>query len=382
MIQITPRVEGDRFEIAISEAQHSIYYQWSGPASLPAPRNHDFALLGALAWAMRRGGPVHVRGAVDARLLANVEKFSEIWATWRPDLFRVVQASADDERAPALAAPDRGHAFALSGGLDSVFALMQNAGRADGRRTRTPSVAFLMDWRGDANEAGGAWAARARAHAQCIADRFGAPFFTCATNWRRFSVNFFLDHALGIIAAAHCLNGLTAGCVLAADAMHVDEYKLAPLGNNHTTNPLLSSSAFEVLNYGGAYRRMDKMRLVSAHPDLLEQVVVCHERPAARANCGACEKCVRSGFELFVLTGRTEPFMAAPPSPWRLAWMKPMAESSLVFWREMRRRWPDGHSGLRAGVDTLMWRSVLQQQAWMRALKALELTLRRTRAPR
>ncbi|MBY0564062.1 MAG: hypothetical protein K2P58_07730 [Hyphomonadaceae bacterium] len=378
MFEITPTVTANRLEVTITGAPEAIYYEWQGPIAFPVPRTHDFALLAALAPAMRVGGDVYVHGRIDRRLLANAEKFSEIWAAWRPDLYRQIRIAAAEELEPCLPNPQAGHAFALSAGLDSVFSLMQNSAGADGRVSRRPGAAYLMNWRRK-DSPDDPWFERARRQAQRIADQLGVPFFVCSTNWRSFSVNFYVDHPVGIIAAAHCLDAMAAGCVLAADAMYVDEYKLAPLGNNHTTNPLLSSSAFEVTNYGGAYRRMEKMRLLAQRPELLREVVVCHERPDDAVNCGRCEKCVRSGLELFVGTGAVEPFMRSLPSPWRVAAMKPMSESSLVFWRDMMRSWRDGRPGLRAGIGALMWRSQLQQQPFMRALKAAEIAIFRRR---
>jgi hypothetical protein len=378
MLELTPRIEGNRLEVEIGGAPARINYNWRGPSPLPPPRNDDFALLAALAPAMRRGGRIRVNGRVDSRLMANAEKYSEIWAAWRPDLFRPVSITAAEELPPATSDADAGYAFALSAGLDSAFSLMQNSAGANGRVNRKPGIAYLMRWQADVT-APDPWLDRLSEHAQRIAGQTQTPFYVCTTNWRAFSVNFFMDHALGIIAAAHCLNGITSGCVIAADAMYVDECKLAPLGNNHTTNPLLSSSGFEVVNYGGAYRRLQKMELVAQRPELLREIVVCHEKPVSGVNCGRCEKCVRSGLELFVHNGAVEPFMRGLPSPQRVAAMKPMSEGSLVFWRDMLEEWPRGHAALRAGINTLMWRSEFQQRPLMRALKSAEIALFRRR---
>jgi hypothetical protein len=377
MITVTPQREGNRFEVHIEGAAAPIIYDWAAPhGAAVAPHNDDFALLAALSYAMKRGGALHVRGRVDSKLLSGAEKFAEVWASWRPDLFRALRVSADKELDPMLPDNNHGYAFAISGGLDSVFSLLRNSAGADGRVNRRPGAGYLMDWR-NAGEPESDWAAQLRDRARAIADAFDIPFYACTTNWREFSTDFFMDHALGIIAAAHCLNATASGCVLAADAAYRDELRLAPLGNNHTTNPMLSSSAFEAINFGASFLRMEKMRQAAVRPDLVAQMVVCHAKVPGKPNCGRCEKCVRTGLELFAVTGSPSPILEALPDPWRVAWMKPMAYSSVVFWREMLAFWPKGHGALRMGIDFLLWRSMLQRGPLLKALKSVERRVRR-----
>lgn len=376
MIIVTPQRKGNRLEVRIEGAPEPIVYDWAAPPNVQvAPRNDDFALLAALSYAMKRGGALHVRGRVDRKLLSGAEKFAEVWAAWRPDRFQPLRVSADEELDPSLPDPSLGYAFAISGGLDSIYSLMRNSAGADGRVNRRPSAGYLMDWRNTgAPETD--WAMRLRDRARAIAAAFDIPFFACTTNWRAFSTDFFLDHALGIIAAAHCLNATTSGCVLAADAAYMDELRLAPLGNNHTTNPMLSSSAFEAINFGASSPRMDKMRHAATRPDLIAHMVVCHAKVPGKPNCGRCEKCVRTGLELFTVCGSPRPLLDELPDPWRVAWMKPMSYSSVVFWRSMLKHWPKGHGALRAGVDFLLWRSMLQHGPLLRALKSVERRIR------
>ncbi len=326
---------------------------------------------------MARGGRLHVRGRVDARLLANAEKFCEIWAHWYPQKYKPVRVGADEELVPQQADPRQGYAFAVSGGLDSLYSLMRNAEGADGRLTRRAALGYLMRWRSndDAADTG-----LTEARARITAAHFGLPFAVCTTNWRERCTDFFFDHSHGIIAAAHGLNAMAAGCVLAADYSYEDEVVLTPRGNNQTTVPLVSSSLFESVSYGASAARLEKMRAVHARPGLVDHIVVCHAKPSGRANCGRCEKCVRTGLELFVVSGDPAPILPRLPDPWRVAWMKPMALGSVVFYRRLLRLWPAKRTLLRLGVEFLLWRSTLQQSPLMRALKTVELRLRPRRA--
>src|SRR5690606_34781058 len=100
---VKPVRAGSRLEIHIQGEAIPISYEWSGAA--PEPRNDDYALLGALSYAMQRGGRLHVQGRVDQRLLANAEKFSELWAAYRPDLFKQIEVSADEDLEPRVGDP-------------------------------------------------------------------------------------------------------------------------------------------------------------------------------------------------------------------------------------------------------------------------------------
>ncbi|HEX8901277.1 hypothetical protein [Vitreimonas sp.] len=365
---VKPVRAGSRLEIHIQGEAIPISYEWSGAA--PEPRNDDYALLGALSYAMQRGGRVHVQGRVDQRLLANAEKFSELWAAYRPDLFKQIEVSADEDLEPRVGDPGGAYAFALSGGVDSVFSLMRNSEGADGRTSRKPACAFLMEWSDARHDP--AWAPALRGRAARIAEVIGVSHLVCRTNWREFCRDFDIEHPLGILAAAHCLNGAYEGCVLAADHFHRDEVALGPWGNNHATNPLLSSSGFEAINYGGAFERLEKVRLLAHRPDLVANLAVC-TRPRSGENCGRCEKCLRSGLELFVTSGSTLPVTQHVPSFNELAYRKPLSRSSLMFWRGIMTKWPEGRAGMsKLGLAFLIARSELQHSLVLRTLQSVE----------
>jgi len=365
----TPVVSGPRFEIHVEGECSSVVYDWKG-ASVAPPRNDDFALVGALSIAMQRGGALHVRGRVDRRLLANAEKFAELWSSYRPDLFRPVRLSADVELAAEAPREEEGYAFALSGGVDGLFALARNIAQGDGRTNRRPAAAFFMDW-DDALPISPAWAESLRRRTGRLASAFGLPHLVCTTNWRDFCRDFSIEHALGIIAAGHCLNGGFTGCVLAADHTHRNEVALGPWGNNHTSNPLLSSSIFETISFGGAFERLEKVRFLAKHPELVADLAVC-TRASGAENCGICEKCIRTGLELFLATGSPQPVLRALPSPLSLITRKPLTPSSACFWQRIHANWPQENPWIRSAISVWLLRSALQQTPLFKGLQSLE----------
>jgi hypothetical protein len=83
-------------------------------------------------------------------------------------------------------------------------------------------------------------------------------------------------------------------------------------GTHHVTNPFpmgthfavdghFSSQRVTVIHDGSRYFRIDKVRDVARWPAALAALRVCHEAQGAEANCGRCEKCLRTRLELLAV---------------------------------------------------------------------------------
>ena len=61
--------------------------------------HHDHLLLATVMLAMARGEPLHVEGTLSPSLVANLRRFQDQWATWRPRTYHRVEITADDDSA-------------------------------------------------------------------------------------------------------------------------------------------------------------------------------------------------------------------------------------------------------------------------------------------
>jgi hypothetical protein len=82
-------------------------------------------------------------------------------------------------------------------------------------------------------------------------------------------------------------------------------------GTHHVTNPFpmgthfavdghFSSQRVTIMHEGSRYFRIDKVRDLASWPAALAALRVCHEAQGIQANCGRCEKCLRTRLELLV----------------------------------------------------------------------------------
>ncbi len=71
-----------------------------------------------------------------------------------------------------------------------------------------------------------------------------------------------------------------------------------PWGSHPAVDGLLSSQRVTVIHEGARFSRLQKVRDIAKWPAALVALRPCPANPAAQANCGKCEKCLRTRLEL------------------------------------------------------------------------------------
>jgi hypothetical protein len=71
-----------------------------------------------------------------------------------------------------------------------------------------------------------------------------------------------------------------------------------PMGSHPAVDGLFSSQRVTVVHDGGRFSRLEKVRDLANWPTALEALRVCPARVEEGANCGRCEKCLRTRLEL------------------------------------------------------------------------------------
>jgi hypothetical protein len=74
-----------------------------------------------------------------------------------------------------------------------------------------------------------------------------------------------------------------------------------PWGSHPAVDGLLSSQRVEVIHDGSRFSRLDKVREIARWPTALAVLRPCPADPGRRANCGKCEKCLRTRLELLAV---------------------------------------------------------------------------------
>jgi hypothetical protein len=246
---------------------------------------------------------VKIEGRPCPMLVEGLRTAHAWWATWgglaarAPDIETVRRGRHIDRPAPRRAV-----AF-LSGGVDGLHALMRNHqlyglddpayirdalfihGFDIGKRARDPEIvryrAALELLKPVANES-------------CV------NLVPCRTNLRHLPTRpgfFELRHSGALLAAVGHAATLGPAFVFIGGT-----YSLAnpsPWGSHPAVDGLFSSQRVTVIHDGARFSRLEKVRDLAGWPAALAALRVCPGKPARlEANCGRCEKCLRTRLEL------------------------------------------------------------------------------------
>lgn len=254
------------------------------------------------------GEPLRLRAPVDGLLLRGASEILAIWSAWYPGVRRVpVEADAADATAPE---GTRSAAF-FTGGVDSFFTALRHA---SGSGSATPVDELLTIGGLDIPLQHEQAAARRRERLGAAAARMGLGFAEITTNVKETRLReadwHDLAHGPGIVSAGLALEGRYRRLLIASTKPY---RSLQPLGSHPLTDPLLSTEGTRVLHDGASHGRGEKIAFVSRYDVAMDSLHVCY-RGKDDANCGECEKCLRTLLWL-ELSGRREAcrtFAAAP----------------------------------------------------------------------
>jgi hypothetical protein len=154
------------------------------PVWAELPATHDFIAVSLVQYAASEGCDLHVEGPVTSAQLERLDELQTVWSVWRPDKFRRIELSADEE-VPLPSSGGRGGAvMGFSGGVDAGFALAAHASRSLGRMSREVELGVLVvGW--DLKHGDHEGLERARASAQRALDKYGVRLAVVSTNWQQ-----------------------------------------------------------------------------------------------------------------------------------------------------------------------------------------------------
>lgn len=285
----------DMVRRAASFDGEEIWWEATGASeALPGPLEyHDMAATALIFKAMDSGRDLHIDGPVSRSMLARLEEFVTSWALWRPDLYAPIRLSAAEEieRAEDPSVKDTAVA-ACSGGVDSSFTIWRHHKQWAGRNNRRLKAAVFVHGLdvplSRSSEFENAFASAARAMAS-----IDLPIVRVRTNWReRASRVWTMEFGAGLSTCLRNWQGSVDTALVGSDEDYA--HLVIPWGTNPITCNLLSSSDFEVMWDGGGFGRTAKLEAVSGWQECLDNLRVCWQNASDTANCGRCEKCIRT----------------------------------------------------------------------------------------
>lgn len=190
----------------------------------------------------------------------------------------------------------------LSGGVDGLHMLMHN------RRTyRSGDPAYFrrallihgFDIGKRARDPEDARFQMALRRLEPVAAEAGLEIVPCRTNLRHLpSKPGFWEHRhVGAALAAVGHAATLAPAFLFIGGTYPAAYPV-PAGSHAAVDGLFSSQRLTVVHDGARFSRLDKIRQLASWPTAIDALRVCPTGVGEQANCGRCEKCVRTRLEL------------------------------------------------------------------------------------
>lgn len=277
-----------------------IWYQLPHEHSVSLTKSSDPFLLATIFSAMRMRTDLHVHGEVSPSLLRNLEEFQSAWVCWRPKQYAMVDITADEEREQPAQANTNKAVTLFSGGVDSSFTTFRHKAGRCGRRN-LDLQAGLMVHGFDISLAERDDFARAAQKAKRMLDSIGVQFISMATNIRELGDPWWDFHGA---APSSCLallqGGFSVGVIPSTEPYNA---LVLPWGSNPVTDWMMSSKSFAIVHDGASFARTEKVREIACWPEALQHLRVCMVgKPGEHdANCGVCEKCIRTILNFRVL---------------------------------------------------------------------------------
>jgi len=267
----TIRVDSEEFEV---------YFQ---SADAPLADGVEPFLALALPAAMATGRRLAVDMPISPKLLANLPILQRRFAAQDPAL-RVVEVAATPTTGQSPTKAERTGMF-FSGGVDSFFTLFTHGHEIQ-------DLVFVHGY--DIRLSNGPLHAAALTSIRDVAAATGKRLIHVETNLRQFT-NRFGDWAMRY-------HGPAKGAVALLLAPHLGRIyfngEAIPQdqldASRPTLDPLWSAETIEVLHFGDAHSRLEKLRAIHSQPLVRHHLRVCWENRGGQFNCGECSKCMRT----------------------------------------------------------------------------------------
>ena len=293
-----------------------------GDALAPSP---DAFVTGCIVPAYRHGEKrLRVEGTVCPELREGIRGALAVLASWhREEPPRIAIEPTEGFRPPPRRHPPRVAAL-FSGGVDSLFTLRMNLleiPREHPAAIRDGILILGHDFGvADSSPLEFERFDRRVASLTELARECGIDLVPMRFNLRDLDddLDFYIHDFFGaaLAAAGHVLTARISALSIPSS---YDFGHLLPCASHPLLDPGYASAGLAIRHDGAGRTRLEKLAVVAEWPEGLRRLQTCNWRPPPRerANCGACEKCLRTAVGLLVLgrLAEAETFSEGDVSP-------------------------------------------------------------------
>ena len=241
----------------------------------------NWGLAASILVAMRLGEHLELDAPISGLLAGNLQVIQHIYSSWIPGL-KLVSVSAEFSE-PGQSGPATGLFF--SGGVDSFHSLIRH----------DDSISDLILVHGfDIPFTDDSSFLNCLRPAENVAQKFRKKLIVVRTNLRQLTDRFVgwgYLHGSAMASVGLCLDGVLSRCIVASSSYTYRD--LHPWGSHPLLDPLWSTETLQFVHDGAECPRIEKLRLICRNRTALDTLRVCWEGGAG-ANCGRCEKCLRT----------------------------------------------------------------------------------------
>jgi hypothetical protein len=281
----------------------------SEQASWISPDPNAFMVGTAMAAMWNGETRLEIEGGVDPQLSSRLTMAMRLMTHWQKSPLRPVKIFAPAAVRPLPDISQLTTALFLSGGVDSLATLYWNASQYQKGDPRRVGVAFFVHGLdvGDPNKPDrlDVWNLGIQ-KLSALCQELGVELVTIKVNLRNLakSWRFYAkwQFASLLAAIAHAASSRIHRCIITPD--NVLEYIQHPHGSHPWLNSYFGADFLEVTTGDmEQFSRLEKVRILSAHPGVMDALRVCWDSaaiPEGHLNCGRCAKCVRTMLEFMV----------------------------------------------------------------------------------
>jgi len=283
-----------------------------------------------LLTSMHRGEDLEIRGEVSARFAYGFLEYMQVFNIWNANAYKKIDIKFHQIR-PTEAPTNRGRVLsAYSGGIDSNFTLKSILeDHTAGSPYRITHSIFLQGIDYSLDEG--------RAYESAY-DRYSKiyddldleliPLRTNAALFSQYQISQIWKYGGIIIGAALSLGGGFDRFYMSSSYPYT---KLIPNGSLAVIDHLLTSEEMEIIHYGGAHTRFEKIKAIADWGPAKNNLRVCTRVPNEMNgnNCSRCSKCYSTKLRMELL-GLLEEFPTLS-SPFRLSVFFPWATNPAGF---------------------------------------------------
>ena len=262
---------------------------WFESADTPLVESSEAFGAAFLLAALHAGRPLRLAGRACETWASQAGGLTDAFRSrWYPDAPRPLLVPGRGAAGGACT-PHAGTALCFSGGVDAFHTLL-----AGGERPDRLVYAAGYDVRLDDRRRLAAVHALVRA----VAAEAGSRAVVVRTNIRRHpllrAIPWARAYAGPLAAIGHVIRAV-GRLRISSDGLtfvHPD------VGSRPDTDPLFGSATLAIEHVAAGVSRFDKIRAIAAEPLVQRHLRVCWQNRGGKANCGRCEKCVRTMLSL------------------------------------------------------------------------------------